>query len=79
MPYPTGDINQDGIVDSIDLSLLVASWGSSAMAEDLNSDGIVDSVDLSILVSNWAATGEPSSGIEGNGNSQSARWLERIY
>lgn len=59
MPYPIGDINQDGVVDSIDLSLLVSNWNTSDSASDLNNDGIVDSLDLSILVSNWGEVSSP--------------------
>ena len=50
---PTGDLNNDGIVDAIDLSIFVSRWGSSDPDADLNNDGIVDAADLSILVSNW--------------------------
>jgi hypothetical protein len=52
------DINSDGIVDAIDLSILVSRWGSSDASADINSDGVVDALDLSVLVSNW---GSPSS------------------
>jgi hypothetical protein len=50
----TGDINNDGVVDSIDLSTLVSAWGTSDASSDLNQDGTVNSIDLSILVSNWS-------------------------
>ncbi len=53
---PTGDLNNDGIVDAIDLSIFVYRWGSSDPDADLNNDGIVDAADLSILVSNWGAS-----------------------
>ena len=56
MPHPTGDLNQDGIVDSIDLSILVSNWNTADPTSDINNDGIVDSLDLSILVSNWGET-----------------------
>jgi hypothetical protein len=53
------DLNSDGVVDVIDLSILVSRWGSSDVTADINSDGVVDALDLSVLVSNW---GEVSSG-----------------
>ena len=53
---PTGDLNNDGIVDAIDLSIFVSRWGSNDPDADLNNDGIVDAADLSILVSNWGET-----------------------
>jgi hypothetical protein len=59
MANPTGDINQDGVVNAIDLSLLVSMWGGSDADADLNNDGVVNAIDLSILVSNWGETGSP--------------------
>jgi hypothetical protein len=53
------DLNSDGVVDVIDLSILVSRWGTSDPDADINNDGIVDALDLSVLVSNW---GEVSSG-----------------
>ena len=58
--YPTGDLNQDGIVDSIDLSILVSNWNTADPDSDINNDGIVDSIDLSILVGNWGETAAAS-------------------
>jgi hypothetical protein len=49
------DLNSDGVVDVIDLSILVSRWGSSDPDADINSDGVVDALDLSVLVSNWGA------------------------
>jgi hypothetical protein len=50
------DLNSDGIVDVIDLSILVSRWGTSDPDADINSDGTVDALDLSVLVSNWGET-----------------------
>lgn len=47
-----GDINQDGKVDLLDLSVLLSDWGkpnSEAMRADLNSDGIINVFDYSKL------------------------------
>lgn len=52
----TADANDDGSVDSTDLSILADSWGkgvSSETAGDLNGDSVVDSTDLSILADAW--------------------------
>jgi hypothetical protein len=49
------DLNSDGVVDVIDLSILVSRWGSSDATADINGDGVVDALDLSVLVSNWGA------------------------
>jgi hypothetical protein len=40
MPNPTGDINQDGVVNAIDLSLLVSRWNSTDADADINNDGV---------------------------------------
>jgi len=48
-----GDIDGDGIVDGVDLGLLLNAWGQPGPA-DINGDGIVDGADLGILLSNWS-------------------------
>ena len=54
-----GDINGDGHVDTADLLVLAAAWGSHVgdpnyrLACDLNGDGSVDVVDLLILADSW--------------------------
>jgi len=51
---PTGDINQDGVVDGADLGLLLGQWGPcSGCSADLNSDGVVNGGDLGTLLANW--------------------------
>lgn len=47
-----GDINGDGYVNGVDLSILLSGWGGSGPA-DLNHNGIVDGADLTTLFSNW--------------------------
>ncbi|MSR44864.1 MAG: hypothetical protein EXS15_05855 [Phycisphaerales bacterium] len=47
------DINHDGVVDSLDLSTLLAAWGTSNAQSDINQDGSVDSADLSALLVAW--------------------------
>lgn len=46
-----GDINQDGKVDFLDMSILLSDWGKTASAAraDLNSDGIINAFDYSKL------------------------------
>ena len=51
-PIP-GDINGDSVVDGMDLSELLARWGSSNPDADLTGDGSVSGDDLTILLSNW--------------------------
>ena len=58
-----GDLNQDGVVNVFDLSIMLSDWNTSNTTADLNSDGTVNVFDLSILLSHWgqtAATPTPS-------------------
>jgi len=49
------DINGDGKVDSIDVSILLSNYGTSKnQMADLNGDGKIDVKDLSILLSRWS-------------------------
>jgi|SRR3989344_1431928 len=50
-----GDTNGDNKVDSIDVSILLANYGTPKnKTVDLNGDGKVDVKDLSILLSRWS-------------------------
>jgi hypothetical protein len=51
-----GDINKDGIVNSLDWSTMNSKWGTSDSSSDLNKDGIVNSIDFSLLNNNWFKT-----------------------
>jgi len=56
--YLAPDINQDGVVGILDVSLLVAKWnvsGSSASLgrSDINGDGVVNALDLSMLIAQY--------------------------
>jgi hypothetical protein len=46
-----GDINNDGKVDILDLSILLSHWQTNYASADINKDGIVNILDLSILLS----------------------------
>ncbi len=52
-----GDIDGDGMVNGLDLAILLSNWGDgkeSGGASDLNDDGVTDAADLTILLSNWS-------------------------
>ena len=56
--YLPGDINRDGDVNILDLSILLANFGKSGiaiadMSADINEDGDVNILDLSILLANF--------------------------
>lgn len=48
-----GDIDNNGSVDIIDLSKMLARWGTNDAAADINKDGTVNIVDLSLLLSHY--------------------------
>jgi hypothetical protein len=48
-----GDLNSDGIVNSLDWSYMNSKWFTADTKADLNHDGIVNSIDFSILNNNW--------------------------
>ncbi len=49
----TGDINGDGHVNTLDLSVLLTHDGTNYAPADLNHDGTVGAADLAILLSHW--------------------------
>ncbi len=51
-----GDVNGDGTVDALDLSIMLTNWSKTATRAqgDLSSDGTVDALDLSMLLTNWS-------------------------
>lgn len=52
-----GDVNGDGKVDALDLSIILSNWnktGATAAQGDLNGDGTVNALDLSIVLANWS-------------------------
>jgi hypothetical protein len=51
--YTKGDINKDGSVSVIDLSILLTKYGAGATDADIDTSGHVDVIDLSILLSNY--------------------------
>jgi hypothetical protein len=51
-----GDLNNDGIVNGVDLAIILSTWGlcgSSACISDINQDGLVNGIDLAVVLSNW--------------------------
>lgn len=52
-PEILGDLNGDGVVNGIDLGILLAAWGAAGGAADLDGNGVVDAADLAILLAAW--------------------------
>lgn len=53
LPPASPDINGDGTVNGLDLTMLLAAWGTSLAACDLNADGTVNGADLTALLAAW--------------------------
>jgi len=54
--YISADINQDGVVGILDISLIVSRWnmtGASLGRNDVNGDGVVNALDLSMVISKY--------------------------
>jgi Dockerin type I domain len=54
------DLNFDGVVNGLDLALLLGSWGSCLTVDpcfaDLNEDATVNGLDLAMLLTAWTST-----------------------
>ena len=53
-PISPGDLNQDGIVNGMDLALVLAGWGTNNAQADYNHDGLVDGSDLAGVLADWS-------------------------
>ncbi len=56
-PYTlkAGDLNDDGIINSLDWSSMNSKWFGNDVLADINKDGLVNSIDFSWLNKNWLA------------------------
>lgn len=48
------DINGDGIVNALDVAIVLGNWGLANRAGDANGNGVVEAEDLTIVLSNWS-------------------------
>lgn len=53
-----GDLNDDGIINTIDLSLLYGEWFGDGGIADLNLDGFINSADYWVMTQNYLAVDE---------------------
>ena len=52
------DFNGDGVVDGVDLALLLGGWGVCSDAEcpyDIDGSGLIDGADLTLFLGSWGA------------------------
>lgn len=61
-----GDINNDGIVDVFDLSILLSKYNTPDSTADLNSDNTVNIFDLSILLSHYGTSTQTGTCLASN-------------
>ncbi|PPA79095.1 MAG: putative Ig domain protein [ANME-2 cluster archaeon HR1] len=58
--YPPYDVNEDGVVDILDITLVIEKYGTITTEPypryDVNADGIVDNMDLDIVASHYGET-----------------------
>ena len=49
-----GDLNLDGIVNAMDIAILLSYWGAVGFPiGDMNHDNIIDAADLTIMLAHW--------------------------
>lgn len=49
------DLNRDGFVDAVDLTMLLAAWGTADPVADINADGSVGGSDIAALLGAWGS------------------------
>lgn len=49
--WTTGDLNRDGIVDGVDIAIVLGNWGT--IGGDINCDFTSDGSDLALVLGNW--------------------------
>jgi|GEM_PF-5988444 len=52
----TGDLNFDGIVDIVDLTIVAVTWQSTDLTGDANHDGRIDISDITLIANKWQDT-----------------------
>jgi hypothetical protein len=52
--FDPADVNEDGVVDVLDLLIVIDQWGETDSPADINGDGIVDVNDLLTLINAWS-------------------------
>lgn len=48
-----GDLSGDGVVDGVDLSIVLNAWGNAGPIGDVDGDGVVTAADLAIILNTW--------------------------
>ena len=60
LAFPTGDVNMDGSVNGLDISVVASTWLTNSRYGDANDDGVVNGLDISVIASNWLDVDDPT-------------------
>ena len=52
-----GDLNKDGVINSLDWSIMDTQWTKTSSNADINKDGKVNATDWGYLRKNWLQAG----------------------
>lgn len=55
-PNKTGDVNHDGVVNIVDIGIIIDNYGLSPLPDvraDLNHDGVANIIDIGIIIDNY--------------------------
>ncbi len=50
-----GDFDANGVVNAVDLAVILGAWGTSAACGDVDGSGVVNAADLAQLLGNWGS------------------------
>ena len=56
--YSPGDVNKDGLVDIVDIGIIIDNYGSSPPTDaraDLNKDDMINIIDIGIVIDNYGS------------------------
>lgn len=54
-PPPCGDLSGDGLVNFVDITSILSTWGTSSTFGDADENGIVDFADITVVLASWGA------------------------
>jgi hypothetical protein len=56
VPELAGDVNHDGVVNTVDINAVSANWDATGPVGDANGDGVVNIFDINLISANWTPT-----------------------
>ena len=73
------DLNGDGVVDALDLAIVLGAWGPNpGHIADLNGDGMVNATDLAFVLGAWGPCWSPRIGSSSySGCDREEQWCEQ--